>query len=75
MARQFELTPRALGIKGSIARAEELRAQTPGAWIPQQFENPANIDVHMRTTAQEILADFPNGAGRADHRRGHRRAT
>ncbi len=58
---QFELTPRALGIKGSIARAEELRAQTPGAWIPQQFENPANIDVHMRTTAQEILADFPNG--------------
>lgn len=58
---QFELTPRALGIKGSIARAEELRDQTPGAWIPQQFENPANIDVHMRTTAQEILADFPNG--------------
>lgn len=58
---QFELTPRALGIKGSIARAEELRAQTPGAWIPQQFENPANIDVHMRTTAQEILADFPEG--------------
>jgi len=58
---QFELTPRALGIKGSIARAEALRDQTPGAWIPQQFENPANIDVHMRTTAQEILADFPNG--------------
>ena len=58
---QFELMPRALGMKGCIARAEELRAQTPGAWIPQQFENPANIDVHMRTTAQEILADFPEG--------------
>jgi cysteine synthase A len=48
-------------MKGAIARAEELAAQTPGAWIPQQFENPANIEVHTRTTAQEILADFPNG--------------
>jgi cysteine synthase len=57
----FELTPREKGMKGSIARAEELAAQTPGAWIPQQFENPANIDVHVRTTAQEILADFPDG--------------
>ena len=56
-----ELTPRALGIKGSIARAEELVAQTPGAWMPQQFENPSNIEVHARTTAQEILADFPQG--------------
>ena len=58
----FELTPRANGMKGAIARAQELQAATPGAWIPQQFENPANIDVHVRTTAQEILADFPDGA-------------
>jgi cysteine synthase A len=57
----FDLTPREKGMKGAIARAEELAAQTPGAWIPQQFENPANIDVHVHTTAQEILADFPDG--------------
>jgi len=57
----FDLTPREKGMKGAIARAQELLAQTPGAWIPQQFENPANIDVHVRTTAQEILADFPDG--------------
>ena len=57
----FDLTPREKGMKGSIARAEELVAATPGAWMPQQFENPANIDVHARTTAQEILADFPEG--------------
>ncbi len=57
----FDLTPREKGMKGAIARAEELAAQTPGAWIPQQFENPANIEVHVRTTAQEILADFPEG--------------
>ena len=58
---RFELTPREKGMKGSIARAQELLAQTPGGWMPQQFENPANIDVHMRTTAQEIAADFPSG--------------
>jgi cysteine synthase A len=57
----FELTPREKGMKGSIARAQEIVASTPGAWMPQQFENPANVDVHVRTTAQEILADFPDG--------------
>jgi len=57
----FDLTPREKGMKGAIARAQELAAATPNAWVPQQFENPANIDVHERTTAQEILADFPEG--------------
>jgi len=57
----FDLTPREKGMNGAIARAKELLAQTPGAWMPQQFENPANIDIHVRTTAEEILADFPNG--------------
>ena len=57
----FELTPRDKGMKGAIARAEEIVAATPGAWMPQQFENPANIEVHVRTTAKEILADFPDG--------------
>ena len=57
----FELTPREKGMKGAIAKAEELIAATPGSWMPQQFDNPANIEVHVRTTAQEILADFPDG--------------
>ena len=57
----FALTPREKGMKGSIARAQELLAETPGGWIPQQFENAANVEVHARTTAQEILADFPDG--------------
>jgi cysteine synthase A len=57
----FELTPRAEGMKGSIAKAEALAATIPGAWIPMQFENPANIAIHAETTAQEILADFPEG--------------
>ena len=57
----FDLTPREKGMNGAIARAKELLAQTPNSWLPQQFENPANIDSHMRTTAEEILADFPNG--------------
>jgi len=57
----FDLTPREKGMKGAIARAEELLATTPGSWMPQQFENPANVEVHVKTTAQEILADFPEG--------------
>ncbi|MGY4800585.1 cysteine synthase A [Teichococcus aerofrigidensis] len=57
----FDLTPREKGMKGAIERAKELVAETPGAWMPQQFENPANIDVHVRTTAREILSDFPEG--------------
>ncbi|HYX90726.1 MAG TPA: cysteine synthase A [Myxococcaceae bacterium] len=57
----FELTPRALGMKGAIARAQELVNTTPGAWMPQQFENEANTEIHRRTTAQEILRDFPEG--------------
>ena len=61
---ELELTPREVGMKGAIARAQELVAQHGGearAWMPQQFENPANIDVHVRTTVQEILRDFPEG--------------
>jgi cysteine synthase len=54
----FDLTPREKGMKGAIERAIELVEQTPGAWMPQQFENPANVDVHIRTTGPEILADF-----------------
>lgn len=54
----FDLTPREKGMKGAIERALELVTTTPGAWMPQQFENPANIDVHVRTTGPEILADF-----------------
>ncbi|RKH46976.1 cysteine synthase A [Corallococcus sp. AB049A] len=58
---QFDLTERAKGMKGAIARAQELVAQTPNAWMPQQFENESNVEVHKRTTAQEILNDFPEG--------------
>jgi cysteine synthase A len=54
----FDLTPREKGMKGAIERALEIVGETPGAWMPQQFENPANIEVHTRTTAQEILEDF-----------------
>ena len=57
----FDLTPREKGMKGAIARAEEIVASTPGAWMPQQFNNPANTAVHVRTTAEEIAADFPDG--------------
>ncbi|HSG33277.1 MAG TPA: cysteine synthase A [Sphingomonadaceae bacterium] len=54
----FDLTPRELGVKGALERAAQLHEQTPDSWIPQQFENPANVEVHAKTTAQEILADF-----------------
>jgi cysteine synthase A len=57
----FDLTPRELGMKGAIARAKEIVEQTPGAWMPMQFDNPANVDVHRRTTAEEIARDFPEG--------------
>ncbi len=57
----FELTPREKGMSGAIARATELVAATPKAWMPQQFENAANIEVHVRTTAAEIARDFPEG--------------
>ncbi|MCC7222576.1 MAG: cysteine synthase A [Chitinophagales bacterium] len=57
----FELTPREKGMKGAIARANELLQEIPNAWIPQQFDNPANLNVHRDTTAQEILSDFPDG--------------
>ena len=58
---QLELTPREKGMKGAIERAGEIVAETPNAWMPQQFENPANIEVHKRTTAAEILRDYPEG--------------
>ncbi len=58
---EFDLTPREKGMKGAIARAQELVAATPNAWMPNQFDNPANIEIHKHTTAKEILADFPEG--------------
>ena len=58
---KLELTPRELGMKGAIAKANEIAANNPNVWIPQQFENEANIEIHIRTTAQEILTDFPEG--------------
>ena len=57
----FELTARELGMKGAIAKAREIVASTPGAWLPMQFDNPANVEVHRRTTAEEIARDFPEG--------------
>ncbi|NLC37145.1 MAG: cysteine synthase A [Alcaligenaceae bacterium] len=57
----FDLTPRERGMKGAIERAQELAEQTPDAWIPQQFDNPVNVTAHETTTAQEVLADFPEG--------------
>jgi len=58
---ELVLTPRELGMKGAIAKAVELAAETPDAWIPSQFDNAANIEAHKQKTAQEILTDFPEG--------------
>ena len=58
---EFVLTPREKGMKGAIEKAGELVAVTPNSWMPQQFDNPANVDIHRRTTALEILEDFPEG--------------
>ncbi len=58
---EFVLTPRETGMKGAIEKANELLAATPSAWMPQQFENEANIEIHRQTTAKEILTDFPRG--------------
>jgi cysteine synthase A len=58
---EFELTPRTEGMKGAMAKAEELKKEIGNAWIPSQFQNPANPEVHAKTTAQEILKDFPEG--------------
>jgi cysteine synthase len=57
----FELTPREKGMKGAIEKAKELVAATPNSWMPQQFDNAANIAIHIQTTAEEIVADFPGG--------------
>ncbi len=58
---ELVLTPREKGIKGAIEKAEELQKEIPGAWIPQQFQNPSNPEIHVKTTAQEIIDDFPEG--------------
>ena len=58
---ELELTPREKGMKGAIAKATELTASLPSAWMPSQFENPANVRIHEKTTAEEILSDFPEG--------------
>ncbi|KOY87725.1 cysteine synthase [bacterium 336/3] len=57
----FELTPREKGMKGAIERVAQMLQEIPNSWSPQQFENPANVEIHKTTTAQEILEDFPNG--------------
>ena len=58
---KFELTPRELGMKGAMEKANDLKASNDKVWIPEQFENPANIEIHRKTTAQEIIDDFPDG--------------
>jgi cysteine synthase len=61
LGAQLELTPREKGMKGAIERANELALKTENSWIPQQFENPANVEIHRKTTAEEIINDFPDG--------------
>lgn len=61
LGAELVLTPKEKGMPGAIEKAQELLESTPNAWMPQQFENPANVEIHRRTTAQEILADFPDG--------------
>src|SRR6201746_1238773 len=58
---EFVLTPREKGMKGAIEKAKELVQETPNAWMPQQFDNPANVAIHRKETAEEILKDFPEG--------------
>jgi cysteine synthase len=58
---EFVLTPREKGMKGAIEKANELAAETKNSWVPQQFDNPANTEIHRKTTAVEILNDFPDG--------------
>lgn len=58
---EFVLTPREKGMKGAIEKAQELASETPGSWVPQQFDNPANTEIHRKTTAAEVLADFGDG--------------
>lgn len=58
---EFVLTPKEKGMKGAIEKAAELTEKTPNAWMPQQFDNPANVAAHKNTTAKEILEDFPDG--------------
>ncbi len=61
LGAELVLTPKELGMGGCIAKANELLAETPNSWMPQQFNNPANVEIHRTTTAREILADFPDG--------------
>jgi cysteine synthase A len=61
LGAELVLTPKEKGMPGAIEKAQELVRDTPNAWMPQQFENPANVEIHRRTTAQEILKDFPEG--------------
>jgi len=61
LGAELVLTPREQGMPGAIEKAQELLKENPNSWIPQQFENPANVEIHRRATAQEILNDFPEG--------------
>jgi cysteine synthase A len=61
LGAELVLTPKEKGMPGAIEQAQDLLRELPNAWMPQQFENPANVEIHRRTTAREILADFPEG--------------